>query len=171
MNRPLLGEPLPLDLVDTHWVERDAWVDFLDDPADVRRWLEGHGLPAEDETARERLVEVRAAMRAVLEESDASRLNAVLDHGARRPRLRGAEPYEELVLDDPSFHAAWVVAESFVNLLRERPERVRKCANPACVLWFADVSKNGRRRWCSMEGCGNRAKVGRFNQRARDLRD
>jgi predicted RNA-binding Zn ribbon-like protein len=35
------------------------------------------------------------------------------------------------------------------------------------VLWFLDVSKNGSRRWCRMDVCGNRAKVGRYNRRQR----
>jgi predicted RNA-binding Zn ribbon-like protein len=36
---------------------------------------------------------------------------------------------------------------------------VRKCENPACVLYFYDTSKNHSRRWCSMSLCGNRAKA------------
>ena len=36
---------------------------------------------------------------------------------------------------------------------------VRRCANPACVLLFLDISKSGRRRWCDMATCGNRAKA------------
>jgi predicted RNA-binding Zn ribbon-like protein len=54
-----------------------------------------------------------------------------------------------------------------VHLERRVDERIRGCANPECVLWFYDVSKNGRRRWCSMEGCGNRAKAARFQERHR----
>ena len=40
---------------------------------------------------------------------------------------------------------------------------IRKCGNPACVLFFQD--KTGRRRWCSMAVCGNRAKVAAFASR------
>ena len=43
--------------------------------------------------------------------------------------------------------------------------RVRKCGNPDCVLFFPD--KAGRRRWCSMAICGNRAKVAAFARRQR----
>jgi predicted RNA-binding Zn ribbon-like protein len=42
---------------------------------------------------------------------------------------------------------------------------VRKCENPKCILFFYDTSKNHSRRWCSMELCGNRAKVAAFRQR------
>ncbi|WP_417714403.1 CGNR zinc finger domain-containing protein [Pseudophaeobacter arcticus] len=36
---------------------------------------------------------------------------------------------------------------------------VRNCQGPTCTLYFHDVSKNHKRRWCSMEVCGNRAKA------------
>jgi predicted RNA-binding Zn ribbon-like protein len=41
-------------------------------------------------------------------------------------------------------------------------DRIRECAAGDCQLIFVDLSRPGRRRWCSMERCGNRAK-----QRAR----
>lgn len=36
---------------------------------------------------------------------------------------------------------------------------VRNCEGPTCTLYFYDVSKNRKRRWCSMSVCGNRAKA------------
>ncbi len=39
--------------------------------------------------------------------------------------------------------------------------RVRECANSRCLWLFLDDSKNGTRRWCSMQSCGNRAKAHR----------
>jgi predicted RNA-binding Zn ribbon-like protein len=38
-------------------------------------------------------------------------------------------------------------------------DRVRSC--PRCGWLFVDVSKGGRRRWCSMSTCGNREKATR----------
>jgi predicted RNA-binding Zn ribbon-like protein len=43
--------------------------------------------------------------------------------------------------------------------------RIRRCAGVNCTLVFADMSRPGRRRWCSMERCGNRAKVHAFRNR------
>jgi len=43
--------------------------------------------------------------------------------------------------------------------------RVRECANHRCLWLFLDDSKNGSRRWCSMQMCGNRAKAQRHCQR------
>ena len=42
---------------------------------------------------------------------------------------------------------------------------VRRCESPACELWFYDRTKSHKRRWCSMETCGNRAKVTAFRKR------
>ncbi|MGW0122912.1 CGNR zinc finger domain-containing protein [Streptomyces sp. NPDC003327] len=38
-------------------------------------------------------------------------------------------------------------------------DRIRVCGADDCALLFADTSRPGRRRWCSMERCGNRHKV------------
>ncbi|MCE7985865.1 MAG: hypothetical protein DYG89_32200 [Caldilinea sp. CFX5] len=35
-----------------------------------------------------------------------------------------------------------------------------------CGFLFIDTSKNRSRRWCSMESCGNRAKVQRHRRRS-----
>lgn len=60
------------------------------------------------------------------------------------------------------------IAESAADLLcYADPGLIRKCQNPECVLYFYDISKNHRRRWCSMAGCGNRAKVNAFYKRSR----
>jgi predicted RNA-binding Zn ribbon-like protein len=38
--------------------------------------------------------------------------------------------------------------------------RVRRCEG--CLLLFLDRSRPGRRRWCSMDRCGNRSKTARY---------
>ncbi|HEU4423620.1 MAG TPA: ABATE domain-containing protein [Pilimelia sp.] len=43
--------------------------------------------------------------------------------------------------------------------------RVRKCGAPDCYLIYVDTSRPGRRRWCSMQRCGNRHKVAEFRHR------
>jgi len=44
----------------------------------------------------------------------------------------------------------------FANSSRER---IRECAADDCGLIFYDESRSNNRRWCSMQRCGNRAKV------------
>lgn len=60
----------------------------------------------------------------------------------------------------------WPVARSAAELLLA-PEhaRVRHCAGAGCGWLFLDTTKNGSRHWCSMSGCGNRAKARRYRAR------
>lgn len=44
-------------------------------------------------------------------------------------------------------------------------ERFRVCANETCRYAFYDESRAGRRRWCDMATCGNRAKAARHRER------
>lgn len=44
--------------------------------------------------------------------------------------------------------------------------RVRTCDDPTCRMVFHDESRTNNRRWCSMERCGNRAKVRAHRERA-----
>ena len=46
---------------------------------------------------------------------------------------------------------------------------VKKCGNPACILYFYDTTKNHTRNWCSMQLCGNRIKVAAHYQRKRNI--
>jgi predicted RNA-binding Zn ribbon-like protein len=63
----------------------------------------------------------------------------------------------------------WPVLRSAVDLLTSAElTRVKECPGLGDCGWlFLDTSKNGSRRWCSMEGCGNRAKGRRHYQRTR----
>ena len=60
----------------------------------------------------------------------------------------------------------WPVVRSAADVL-VAPERtrLRHCAAPDCSWLFLDTTKNGSRHWCSMRGCGNRAKARRFRSR------
>src|SRR5262249_319245 len=60
------------------------------------------------------------------------------------------------------------VAESVAELLSHADfDLIRHCEGGQCVLWFYDRTKAHRRRWCSPQFCGNRAKVAAFRARAR----
>jgi predicted RNA-binding Zn ribbon-like protein len=50
-------------------------------------------------------------------------------------------------------------------LVSAEPASIRCCAGPGCGWLFHDTSPNKRRRWCSMESCGNRAKARRHYQK------
>jgi predicted RNA-binding Zn ribbon-like protein len=167
-SRPLSGEPLALDLVNTAWPQGGVWHDVLADRPGHEHWLHENGLagPATP-AARRALVQARDAIRTALEHPGPTALTAldeILDRG--RIRLRAGEPTarEELEIA-PEWRAPWLAARSLLRLLDEHPERVRNCANPQCVLWFHDTTRSGTRRWCSMTACGNRLKARRHYRR------
>jgi len=57
----------------------------------------------------------------------------------------------------------WVVVWSASNLLMsDQLERLGTC--DGCDWLFIDTSRNRSRRWCTMEDCGNRAKVRRHRR-------
>lgn len=64
----------------------------------------------------------------------------------------------------------WVlrpVARSAGELLTsDEVRRVRECDSGECTWLFLDRSRAGRRRWCDMKVCGNRAKARRHYRRS-----
>jgi predicted RNA-binding Zn ribbon-like protein len=58
----------------------------------------------------------------------------------------------------------WPIVAAAVELLTSDPaEHIKPCHG--CRFMFIDQSKNGSRRWCSMEDCGKAAKIARYLQR------
>jgi predicted RNA-binding Zn ribbon-like protein len=57
----------------------------------------------------------------------------------------------------------WRIVRSTTGLLTsEDLQRVGVCADDRGCGWlFYDTSRNRTRQWCSMRGCGNRAKAKR----------
>ena len=68
-------------------------------------------------------------------------------------------------------HVLGLLAESAADLLTTCDlSLIKKCQNPACVLFFYDTTKNHARHWCSMSLCGNRSKVAAHYRRHRKAR-
>jgi predicted RNA-binding Zn ribbon-like protein len=63
----------------------------------------------------------------------------------------------------------WWVLQSATNLLTsEDIQRVGVCADDRGCGWlFYDTSRNRTRQWCSMRGCGNRAKARRHYEKVK----
>jgi predicted RNA-binding Zn ribbon-like protein len=67
---------------------------------------------------------------------------------------------------DPWDEALARTLEPFVESVAQgQTERFRICANDGCRWVFYDESRAGRRRWCDMATCGNRAKAARHRAR------
>jgi predicted RNA-binding Zn ribbon-like protein len=83
---------------------------------------------------------------------------------------RGFEKRVESEFGEPADLLARL-AESAADLVCNHDlSLVKRCKNPACILYFYDTTKNHRRSWCSMAICGNRMKVAAFYRRSRSSR-
>ena len=170
--RPLTGEPLSLDLLNTRWMHDGVAQDLLTDTEGLAVWLAANALDftADEATLRHTLT-ARDALRAAVDGSlaeGAGRVDAVLAHGRIRATLTAEGPGEQPEFRDPAWGPAWLAARDYLELLDTAPDRIRHCAHEACVLHFFDTSRNGTRRWCSMAACGNRAKASRHYARTRE---
>jgi predicted RNA-binding Zn ribbon-like protein len=171
--RPLPDEPLALDLLNTQWLPSGTPVDLLATPAGTRTWLAAAGAAASPVPGTEEaLAQARQAIRNVVSgqggAAGLNQLNAVLGHGRLRLSIGPPmNPRQTLEVDDPAWRPAVMAAANLLELLAQAPDRIRRCQNPACVLWFFDTTRNGTRRWCSMTTCGNRAKARRHYDRVK----
>lgn len=167
--RPLVDEPLALDLVNTEWIDQNGRHDLLADQAGLTVWLDATGRnDAADAGTLRALHQARAAIRAVIEHANdpAARasLNAVLTRGEWVERL-GRDGPERTPATREHWALGWQAAANLLELLRDEPERIRRCSGHGCLLAFHDTSRSGRRQWCSMAVCGNRAKARRHYAR------
>jgi predicted RNA-binding Zn ribbon-like protein len=81
----------------------------------------------------------------------------VLPGGARQAGRSQARPHQAL----------GSIARDAVRLFGPDVDgRIRECSADDCALVYLDTSRGGTRRWCSMQRCGNRAKVRAHRARA-----
>ena len=144
--RPLVGEPLPLDLLNTRWNASGRPQDLLTSTTGLETWLTSAGRCPADEPTLRAVHQARDAIQAAIDRSEIEPLNKVLAHGRVSRRLTPEGPTETPEVDDPAWLPAWLAADTYLRLLTDAPGRVRCCAHPDCVLYFLDTSVNGRRR-------------------------
>ena len=191
---PLVGNHLSLDFVNTKIAEHGVPKDLLEGPADVAAWavaVKLLDLPRAKKLAKlwqeagsreefEEVLRFRKVLHALVEAIAQSESVPPLTLREINAQLRELNGYTEVLPSDEGFTKRFVleihapsqllgpVAEAASNLLcYGNPAYVKKCENPACVLYFYDGTKNHSRRWCSMKACGNRTKVAAFYQRQR----
>jgi predicted RNA-binding Zn ribbon-like protein len=105
-------------------------------------------------------------------------INEILAHTEGYDRLEpnaqqsDGQPEWRIALHARAQGLEWLltaIARTAAELIAEgRGAPIRKCANPNCGLFFYDDSRTGRRRWCSMAVCGNRAKVSTHYRREKN---
>ena len=182
-----LGSRPALDFVNTR---RERWrrsVETLVTPGDLSLWLEHAELTDRPmrvpksvlAEARELREAIDACVVAVVA-GDAPEAAAVtlvddwLVHAGDRPHLgleHGVPVLGERAAADSPRRALGMLALDAAQMLgldAER-DRVRICGSETCSARFYDRSPAGRRRWCSMQTCGNAAKARRHRARRREV--
>jgi predicted RNA-binding Zn ribbon-like protein len=161
-------------------------VDLEDDleawssPAALRDWLVDRDLlapnarvaAADPATA----IEVRESLRALLLANNGVPLDPVVP---RRLERAAADARLSLrfgddgraVLRPAAGGVAGAIGEVLAVVQRAMADgtwhRLKACPYDTCRWAFYDHSKNRSSRWCSMSGCGNRAKAAAFRERRR----
>jgi predicted RNA-binding Zn ribbon-like protein len=177
-----LGGRPAIDLVNTR---RERWrrrVETLVTPGDLGLWLARAGLvAARPRVTRALLEEARDLREAIDACVEATLAGAHAPPAAAReidrwlvdarPRLirdrAGALALADRPTSDMARAALTTIALDAARMLGTPSEaaRVRICASATCSARFYDRSPAGRRRWCSMQLCGNEAKARRHRQR------
>jgi len=169
---PFIGGRSALNFVGTLGKRGSGDIERLRTPDDLARWADEAGLGRVTATT----ADLEAAR--LLREATYGLVLATLGRAPARPAdvalVNEWAAYETsvpaLVLrsgtlhrNDPESPASVVlaaVARDAIDLLTG-PEAasVRDCEDPTCTLLFVDTSRSHRRRWCSMDRCGARAKM------------
>jgi predicted RNA-binding Zn ribbon-like protein len=175
-----------LDFVNTLKFDDGQPVEVLGTTAEALDWLHGHGLVhhealtrADDAATLRRIRRTRAALRELADATYEGRLPRQDSVDEVNRALRAREVVQLVPgpdgcrldhrhVGDPVDDALANLAEPIVReLTAGRPERLRACADDTCRWVFYDDSRTGRRRWCDMASCGNRAKAARHRARVK----
>lgn len=190
-----VGNHLCLDFINTQMIMQGRPTDLLDDFSDLVAWLVQAGVldkteereamktwgsQREGEHTFEEARTFRGILREMTERIVAGKpvpqpaveaINRLLRERvgyAQLVRVRGGFERTFRAESRAAAHLLVPLAESASNLLCSGDlSLVRKCQNPACILYFYDVTKNHARHWCSMGLCGNRMKVAAHYRRHR----
>lgn len=175
----LVGGRLCLDFLNTaDWSSSgDVLHEKLTDQRDLEIWCRrvklGKRIALEDPATLDELRAFRASLRRLFlaavtgekpKKKDLAHFNQVLEMDSSCAPLAVRQGAFAFNKDIPVAQAIGLSALAVLTQPTEI-ERVEVCPSDDCGWLFLDESKNRRRRWCSMETCGNRAKARRHYQR------
>lgn len=177
----LVGGRPALDLVATFGRRHAEGLERIPDPDALARWLVAAGVLAgvprvgepELGLARRLREAIAALVRSTIagrpaDEAAVATVNAVAQQSDLPPRLV-ADPDGRLAgppVSGAATAALAGIARDAVRLLGgPQASRIKECEHPDCSLVFLDETQSGRRRWCSMERCGNLVKTAGYRAR------
>lgn len=190
-----VANQLCLDFINTRFVLNGQPVDLLATFSDLITWLVQVDLVTGEEAEKierqwgrqaqgtqtlEQARAFRATLREMVERIAAGRPVPQDAVEAINEMLRYRIGYPQLTRRSGKFERGYQAesreANQLLGLLAEAASDllcrcdfslIKKCQNPACVLFFYDTTKNHARHWCSMSLCGNRSKVAAHYRRHR----
>jgi predicted RNA-binding Zn ribbon-like protein len=184
-------EPSPdaelfIDLANTLHFPDGAPEDRVATPEALRAWLADRSLASPDAplASVERVLPAFRDLRALIHDvterlvadgrpsrRQVQRLNRVMRDGLHYHRLEPSSDGSRFTVGqvgDELDQARSAIAGSLAHYLADHDvARLRICAADDCRWRFVDRSPTGRRVWCDMRTCGNRAKVARHRERQR----
>jgi predicted RNA-binding Zn ribbon-like protein len=153
-------------------------LEHLAHPSDLGRWLRAAGMTdAMPEVTQSDLSFARTLRESIydlalarihgedLPDEARRRLNRIAAEASAIPQL--AKNGRIHYLGKSRTFLVSLARDALVLFGGETSERIRQCEGETCALLFLDTSRSGDRRWCSMAGCGNKAKVADFRRRQR----
>ncbi|WP_223192907.1 CGNR zinc finger domain-containing protein [Paenibacillus sedimenti] len=172
-----------MNLVNTLYLQNKEKHDALTDSASTLQWLHANQLIREpyDVLGAETLLEVRVELaslrdlcKEILIDLDMGNELAAETFIKLKARAQSLSIQIHATVSEGKFtlnyegksavdHMLYMIIRSIFDTLDTyTPDRIRKCEHEDCILHFVDTSKSGKRRWCSMEACGNRHKAAEF---------
>lgn len=194
----LVGGRLWLDFTNSSDARREPGHDALRTFGALLRWMEASGVVDEGRayTMRRRAEQQPAGAEAILQEARRLRstlldlavrgavsdsvhepacaeINRILGRsaGVRRLERRADGSYAHGFVPAGDAFATLlvpIVESAAASLASGELGRIGNCAAHDCERVFIDETRNHGRRWCEMEGCGNRAKARRYRERRTD---
>jgi predicted RNA-binding Zn ribbon-like protein len=156
-------------------------VERIPDAAALARWFVAAGLlPTAPPVTDAHLAQVRqlreaisSLVRSVMSASPVrGEPLAIVNQHAARPDLPPQLEVERgrpIVTTPPGADvpsALATIARDAVRLIGgPQAARIKECEHPDCSLLFVDETQSGRRRWCSMDRCGNLVKTAGYRAR------
>lgn len=182
----LVTNQLCLNLLNTaNWQQNEALDDHIGTFEALLDWSRRVGLcmrdncaASFDSAALERIVIFRGKLRVLflkiiagenLDEADSEFLNTAFTDSRNRAPLNikdGKLAYSAIEIPDRDLLMSVLI--SAIDLLTSTDhQRVKICPSDHCGWLFVDQSRTGRRKWCSIELCGNRKRARAHYARSR----
>jgi predicted RNA-binding Zn ribbon-like protein len=178
--RPFIhvGNNLAVDFINTQFECHDELVDLLSCFDDLSRWAAEMDVTLDPDDTSMNIDAIRQLRRALktllmthidkspLPNETLALVNQYLINAPTQQKLIQVDQtielqplYKKLSVDQL---LGKIVYEAAGLLNSPYHQQIKHCSNEKCVLIFVDTSRSKKRRWCSMERCGNRAKASNF---------